>query len=127
MMQWYIPITILPGISLLILSTSNFLIDINREIKDLKAQGSDYEQIMQMKLGQLVRLSWVISFLYVTVLCLTLSGLIASIEKIGLHAEKFALAFLVLGIVVMMIALMILIVFAIRGVKIRQAHLMVSD
>ncbi|OJJ17250.1 hypothetical protein BKI52_31595 [marine bacterium AO1-C] len=123
MMQWYIPITILPGISLLILSTSNFLIDINREIKDLKNQGEAYEKIMQMKLSQLIRLSWVISCLYVTVLCLTLSGLIASIEKIGIHLERLAVVFLVLGITVMMGAIVILIVFAIRGVKIRQAHL----
>ena len=123
MMQWYIPITILPGISLLILSTSNFLIDINREIKDLKSQGEAYEQIIQMKLRQLIRLSWVISCLYITVLCLTLAGLIASIEKMGIHVERLAVIFLVSGISVLMIAIIILIIFAIRGVKIRQAHL----
>lgn len=34
-MEWYVPMTILPGIGLIILSTSNFLIALNIEIAQL--------------------------------------------------------------------------------------------
>jgi hypothetical protein len=34
-MEWYIPISLLPGIALIILSTSNFILALNNEIKEL--------------------------------------------------------------------------------------------
>lgn len=119
-MQWYIPITILPGISLLILSTSNLLLDINQEIKELKSSEEDCQNIIQMKLLQLKRLSWAISGLYVTVLFLTFSGLAASVQQIGLRVDKISLVFLIVGIVVVII---LLIVYAIRAVSIRMEYL----
>lgn len=122
-MQWYIPITILPGISLLILSTSNLLLDINQEIKELKSSEEDCQNIIQMKLLQLKRLSWAISGLYVTVLFLTFSGLAASVQQIGLRVDKISLVFLIAGIVVMVAVIILLIVYAIRAVSIRMEYL----
>ena len=48
-MEWYIPITILPGIGLLILSTSNFLIALNNEIKELNNDKEKYQSIVTEK------------------------------------------------------------------------------
>ena len=52
-MEWYIPITILPGIGLLILSTSNFLIALNSEIQALNQDMGKYQVIVFEKIQQL--------------------------------------------------------------------------
>ena len=35
-MEWYIPLTVLPAIALIILSTSNFLVGLNSELNQLE-------------------------------------------------------------------------------------------
>ncbi|HAA13920.1 MAG TPA: hypothetical protein DCE41_20415 [Cytophagales bacterium] len=118
-MEWYLPITVLPGIALLILSTSNFVININQEIKQLKQEEDRYAEIIQLKLAQLRRLSIAISGLYLTVLFLTLAGLLASWEEDG----RWMSVSLIIGITIMVISICFLISFSIRAVLIRQKHL----
>ena len=37
-MQWIIPITVLPGIALIVLSTSNLVVSLNKEIAGLNKE-----------------------------------------------------------------------------------------
>lgn len=37
-MQWIIPITVLPGIALIVLSTSNILLNLNNEVTQLNKE-----------------------------------------------------------------------------------------
>ncbi len=76
-MEWYIPITLLPGIALLILSTSNFIIALNVEIQILKEKKELFKDIIKLKMKQLKRLNYAISGLYLSVLFFTISGLFA--------------------------------------------------
>jgi len=118
-MEWYLPITVLPGIALLILSTSNFVININQEIKQLKHEEDRYGEIIQLKLAQLRRLSIAISGLYLTVLFLTLAGLLSAWSE----NERWMSISLLVGIAIMVVSICFLISFSIRAVIIRQKHL----
>ena len=48
-MEWYIPITILPGIGLIILSTSNVVLELNREIERLENSKEDCLRIIRVR------------------------------------------------------------------------------
>ncbi len=56
-MEWYIPITMLSGIGLIILSTPNLLIALNDEIKYLNLKEDKYSNIIQLKLVRLKHLN----------------------------------------------------------------------
>jgi hypothetical protein len=57
-MQWIIPITVLPGIALIILSTSGLVISLNEEIIQLNRERDKYGYIIELKIVQLKRLNW---------------------------------------------------------------------
>ncbi len=63
-MEWYAPLTILPAVGLLILSTSNFLVALNIEIYQLEKNKELNEWIINQKIKQLRRLGIANSFLY---------------------------------------------------------------
>ena len=50
MENWYLPITIVPGLGLLVLSTSNLLGQLSLEIKNLITEHSDYQSLTKTKI-----------------------------------------------------------------------------
>ena len=120
-MNWYIPLTIAPGIALTILSTTNIILSLNAEISQLKKEQSpELEVVIKKKLSQLTLLSITISFLYLSMLSLLLSGLVQVIEESVNYAGK---AFLIGGVSLTILALSLLIFYSIRAVLIRRMHL----
>ena len=120
-MDWYIPITIVPAVGLILLSTSNLLIALSTEIKDLIKGNSATDQLIQIKLKQLKRLSWAMIFLYVSVASFVISGLIGGIYQSGHRMVSDASIYIVvLGIFMSLAALFILIAYALSALKIRQ-------
>lgn len=120
-MNWYIPLTIAPGIALTILSTANIILSLNAEISQLKKEQSpELEVVIKKKLSQLTLLSIAISFLYLSMLSLLLSGLVQVIEESVNYAGK---AFLIGGVSLTILALSLLIFYSIRAVLIRRMHL----
>ena len=120
-MDWYIPITIVPAIGLIILSTSNLLIALSTEIKDLIKGKSATQPLIQVKLKQLKRLSWAMIFLYVSVASFVVSGLIAGIyESERKMVSDVSIYVVVFGIFVALGAIFILIAYALSALKIRQ-------
>lgn len=119
-MEWFAPITILPGIGLLILSTSNFTIALNTEITELCLNVEKNKEIIDLKIIQLKRLSFAISFLYASVIAFLLSGLLKGIELVG---NRFFVYLMILGTFFVSIAVIILFVYSIKAISIRQKHL----
>ena len=120
-MDWYIPITIVPAVGLILLSTSNLLIALSTEIKDLIKGNNTTEQLIQTKLKQLKRLSWSMIFLYVSVASFVISGLIGGIYQSGHRmVSDVSIYIVVLGIFMSLAALFILIAYALSALKIRQ-------
>ncbi len=119
-MQWYIPFTILPGIALIILSTSNIMLTLNSEITDLKKDKEVSDSIIEAKLLQLKRLSWSIVLQYIGLFFFLLSGVIAALNT---NNESLSEGILITGVILFGISIVLLIVYAINAVKIRQEHL----
>lgn len=121
MESWYVPITIVPGIGLLLMSTSNLLSALSNEIKGLLTEHVDYKNLLHRKLGQLKLLNYAMVFLYASVASFVLSGLIAGLYQ-STHAmsDDVPIYFSVVGILSCLTALILLMLFSFRAVKIKQ-------
>ncbi len=118
-MEWYIPISLLPGIALIILSTSNFIIALNNEIKELKRNFGVYEKIICLKIIQLKRLIIAITGLYLSVLLFTLTALLCWFSVL----KPIIFGLLIFSIAFMFFSVLFLISYAVRAIKIRDLHL----
>jgi len=123
-MAWYIPFTIIPGVALLILSTTNLIISLNTEIQILKKEGTEeLGKIVKLKLAQLTRLSIAISFLYLGVLLLLLSGIA---QGFGEAFQITSRSLLMGAVLFVSIAILILIIYSLKAVVIRVKHLSIT-
>lgn len=118
-MEWYGPLTILPAVALIILSTSNFIIALNEEIILLQKEKDKLILIIELKVQQLKRLGIANGFLYGSALLF----LIAGIMKVLTNVDKLFNYTLVIGVIFITIALVFLFIHAIRSVSIREKHL----
>ncbi len=119
-MQWYIPITVVPGIGLVILSTSTLLVALNSEISSLNKEKEKYHQIIALKIAQLKRLNWAMVLLYTGILLFLVSGILAALTDPMAVYVNIAM---VTGVIVFLAAIVYLISFGFRSIKIRQEHL----
>ena len=119
MNEWYIPITILPGICLLILSTTNIMLELSKEINLLIQTGNDH-QLISKKLRQLKTLNRSMVFLYLASASFVVSGLLSGLfesTEAPLISSKYVV---IAGIILTLTALGHLIVYSTRAVRIRQ-------
>jgi len=118
MENWYVPITIVPGIGLLILSTSNLMVALSNEINNLVLDSSHETGIISRKLSQLKTLNRALVFFYIAVAVLAIAGLSGGLPlnwiKNGLNYISF------IGIIMMLFGLFTLIKYSYKAVSIRQ-------
>lgn len=119
-MQWYIPITIIPGIGLIVLSTSNLLIALNSEISSLNKEKEKYHQIIALKIAQLKRLNWAMVLQYTGILLFLVSGILAALTD---PMAVYVNISMITGVVVFLVAIAYLISYGFRSINIRQRHL----
>ena len=115
MENWYLPVTIVPGLGLLILSTSNLMIALSNEISTLIKNTKD-KTIITKKLTQLRLLNTTMVFFYISVALLFVSAVVnglCSIENASLYISVFAISLVIIGLI-------FLITYSFRAVKIRQ-------
>lgn len=115
MENWHLPITIVPGLGLLILSTSNLMVTLSNEISGM-IENSNKKSITTSKLKQLRLLNMAMVFFYVAVALLLISAVINGLYEVG----KTSLYTSVLAIVFALIGLISLILYSFRAVTIRQ-------
>lgn len=120
MENWYIPITIIPGIGLLILSTSNLMVTLTTEINTLIHSPDENDTIISRKLSQLKLLNRAMVLFYIAISCLVTAALIGGISlKIDIETN-LALYVIILGIIMLLFGLFWLIKYSYRAVSIRQ-------
>lgn len=120
MENWYIPITIIPGIGLLILSTSNLMVTLSSEINTLIHSADENDAIINRKLVQLKLLNRAMVLFYIAISCLVTSALIGGIS-VKLETEStIGLYIIILGIIMLLLGLFWLIKYSYRAVSIRQ-------
>ena len=116
--NWYLPITLVPGIGLLILSTSNLMVTLTNELSGFVKEQSKNESIISRKLIQLKTLNRSMVFFYIAVAFLAIAGLIGGLK---LSSLKNSAAYIsIIGIVIMILGLLSLIKYSYRAVSIRQ-------
>jgi len=74
-MEWNIPITILPGIGMFIISTSNLIIALNDEIRELNVEKEKFHISIIKKIFHLKRLNLSLIGQYISALSLVLGGI----------------------------------------------------
>jgi hypothetical protein len=115
MENWYLPITIVPGLGLLILSTSNLMVTLSNEISAM-IENSKNKIIITKKLVQLKLLNMAMVFFYFAVAFLLISAVINGLFKV----EKVSLFISVMAIISALIGIFSLIIYSFRAVEIRQ-------
>ncbi len=112
--------TIIPGVGLIIMSTSNIMLALNVEISELEREENRTIQVIDAKLSQLKRLSISIVFQYIGVLLFLFSGILKSIFE---HSEVLSKWLLFIGVLSVSASIIILLVYSIKAVTIKQKHL----
>lgn len=118
-MEWYIPITILPGIGMFIISTSNLIIALNDEIRELNVEKMKFRIIIIKKISQLKKLNFSLIGQYISALSLVLGGVLGGITE----NPKTIIVLVFIGVVFLAISIALLIQYSIVSVRIRQQHL----
>ncbi|WP_033956668.1 hypothetical protein [Psychroserpens jangbogonensis] len=121
MMNWYLPITIIPGLGMLILSTTSQMMTLSSEIGSLLANKCTLNQhkISERKIKQLGLLTRASALLYLATGCYVLSGILGVVFETEAILSLPSIT-LYLGTVLIFIAISLLILYAFRAVKIRK-------
>ena len=119
--NWLLPITIIPGIGMIIMSTSGISNALSAEISNVLNRNMDSDRpIVDRKIHQLWVLSISLMLQYISAACLAISGLLG-----GLKLDQFGVVIcteilLFTGVGFIVIALLYLILYARRAVKIKR-------
>jgi len=118
-MEWYGPLTVLPAIGLLILSTARFIVSLNSEIFSLQQENTKNKEIILSKLRQLKKLGIANSFLYASALLFLLAGMLKALTSsdMGFYIIMFT------GLLTTTIGLSFLFIHSLKSTQIRQKHL----
>jgi hypothetical protein len=120
-MNWYLPITIIPGLGMLILSTVTQMLSLSSEINGLITQKCSVFQheISKRKIKQLGLLTRANALLYLATGSYVLSGILGVIFESESIVSIPSIT-LYIGTVFVFIAITLLIIYAFRAVKIRK-------
>lgn len=121
MTQWYLPITILPALGMLILSTTNQMMTLSNEINSLlQEKCTDFQHLISAKkLKQLGLLTRASALLYLASGIYVLSGIFGAILE-NKTIYDVASLLLYIGTILVFLAFLLLIIYAFRAVKIRK-------
>ena len=120
-MEWYLPITILPAVGLLIMSTVTQMIAVSNEINNLlKEKCTPFQHnISDLKIKQLGLLTRATALLYFSAGCFVLSGVIGRIAEF-IDFKELPSIILYIGAVFILIALILLNLYGLKTVRIRK-------
>ena len=118
-MEWYIPITIIPGVGMFIMSTASLMIALNTEIRELNEEKKKYYTIILDKIVQLKRLNYAMIVQYIATFLFLIGGVLGEITQ-----NPNLIIYLVLaGVLALTLSIGFLIIYGLKSVKIRQKHL----
>ncbi len=119
--NWLLPITLLPGIALLVLSTVTISVALTRSISELIERGGD-EEVAKARIRQLGIINKALILLYLSIALITLSG-IAGAQWSRLDLCAWSMPMILLGIALLFLATIFLILYSVRSVRIRKVQL----
>ena len=121
MSEWFFPMTLLPGVGLLIMSTSNLDMGLRNEVAMLLHEPESNPTVIKQKIKQLSRLNLSLTAFYISCATLVMSGLISGIgQNYGTAAETGSELFLYFSILCIFVALILLMIYSGKAVKIKR-------
>ena len=81
MAEWFFPMTLLPGVGLLIMSTSNLSMGLSAEITALLKESDSNPIIIKRKIKQLSRLNLSLTAFYVSSATLVIAGILGGASQ----------------------------------------------
>lgn len=123
MMEWYFPITLLPGVGLLIMSTSSLSMGLSSELSSLLNQKTCNPDIIQKKIRQLSRLNRALTSFYISSAALVISGLINGLtDGVMPVVTQISEVLLFFSIICILVALTQLVIYAAKAVRIKKTQ-----
>ena len=122
-MDWYIPITILPAVGLLIVSTTAQMMAVSTEIGGILSDRCTLfeHKLSGLKIKQLERLTRSTALLYISAACFVLAGILGAIIPVEITwSQKLPQIVLLLGVVLILVALGLLVTYGIKTISIRR-------
>ncbi len=121
MQEWYLPITILPALGMLILSTTSQMMTLSAEINSLlQRKCTDFQHLVSAKkLKQLGLLTRAGALLYLASGIYVLSGILGAVFETNSFYDAPSLL-LYGGTILVFVAFILLITYAFRAVGIRK-------
>ena len=121
MENWIFPLTILPGIGLLIMSSTNWSVAITGEINQLLNDDQCNMTLLQKKIQQLGLVNRALVALYLCASLCALSGFMAGIMQYQMeNTQLVATSLLCIGMIFLLIATVMLIIYAFRATNIKR-------
>ena len=121
--SWIFPLTILPGIGLIIMSTTNWSVALAGEIERLLKEADCSRTIVKRKIKQLSLLNSALVALYVSAALCALGGFLGAASTYTEGVPKWKVLVTVstsIGIAFLLAATVMLIVYAFRAVAIKR-------
>ncbi|MCE7991347.1 MAG: hypothetical protein HEP71_05175 [Roseivirga sp.] len=119
--NWIIPLTLLPGIGMMIMSTSHLSTAISQEISGLIHEESCDTHLVERKITQMSLLNRALVALYLGAASFAITGLIGGISAVqNLMVKDTFIVFLIIGIGCLLVATIFLITFSMRAVRIKK-------
>ncbi|HHP7242615.1 MAG TPA: hypothetical protein ACFCUD_13145 [Cyclobacteriaceae bacterium] len=118
--QWIVPLTLIPGIGLFIMSTTNLSISLSNEINDLINQEECKRALISKKINQLVLINISLVGFYISAFCFAISGLLGHVEANYESNFLFIQPLEYLALASLVISSIILIIFSARAVSIKK-------
>ncbi len=122
MENWYVPITLLPSVGFFIMATTNASNALSAEIARLiEAWKEGDQKVIKKKIHQLLLVNISLVLLYVGAVILSIAGLVAGLEfNLMVNMPLFINVLICLAIGTVILAFLILMVYAFRAVRIKR-------
>ncbi len=120
--DWVIPLTLLPGIGMMIMSTSNLSSAISSEIDRLLHQEDCNTHLVEIKITQMSLLNISLVCLYISTAVFAVAGLLGGISDLQdiMIDITYHHILVIIGIATLVVATLLLMTFSIRSVKIKR-------
>lgn len=121
MEHWIFPLTILPGIGLIITSTTAISNSLIAEINHLLGEDNCRKQLLERKIAQLSLLNWALVALYLSAAFCALGGFMGAILMKGSPESQMYVSWIAgFGVGVLLLASILLIIYGMRAVRIKR-------
>ncbi len=120
--NWIIPLTLLPRIGMMIMSTSNLSTAISDEINALLHEKECNTQLVQVKISQMSLLNIAMVCLYISTSVFAIAGLVGGISDLQniMIDLTYHHILVIIGIATLVLATILLMIFSVRSVKIKR-------